>query len=692
MDKIQAREKISALRRKIDEANKRYYVDNAPNVSDFDFDAMLRELSELESAFPEFDSPDSPTHHVGSDLADEARNGFERKSHRYPMLSLSNTYNIEEVEDFARKASKILDHEFSYSCELKFDGTGISLTYRDGQLVQALTRGDGSVGDDVTRNIRRISNIPRTLKGSGYPREFEIRGEILMPFASFDRLNAEREEAGDEAFANPRNAASGTLKMLDSKEVGRRGLWCTLYHIPVECLEGLQVEGHYEALSAAASWGLPVSENRKLCKGISEVEEYIGYWDEERKHLPYATDGVVIKINSLSDQKSLGYTAKSPRWAVAYKFKAEDAVTRILSIDYQVGRTGAVTPVANLEPVFISGTMVKRATLNNADIISAMDIRTGDYVHVEKGGEIIPKITSVELSMRPEGAVPVVFPKFCPDCGAPLVKEEGEARYYCPNSADCPTQIKGRILHFLSRGAMNILSGDAAVAQFYEKCSVRKPSDLYNLSKYDLMALEGWKERSADRFLESLDKSKNAGFDHVLFALGIRHIGQTTASMLAKRFGSIEALASATREELLEVEDIGEVVADSIMAFFGDSENKAEIERLRSAGLQFAMQEEGPSGSSLEGKSFVISGTYSISREEMKAFIEANGGKVSSSLSGKTDYLLAGEKPGPEKMKKAESLGVAVISEQQLYEMTGRAGSSEGKEEEFETDLFGGRI
>lgn len=692
MDKIQAREKISDLRRKIDEANKRYYVDNAPNVSDFDFDAMLRELSELESAFPEFDSPDSPTHHVGSDLDDEARNGFERKSHRYPMLSLSNTYNIEEVEDFARRASKILDHEFSYSCELKFDGTGISLTYRDGQLVQALTRGDGSVGDDVTRNIRRISNIPRTLKGSGYPREFEIRGEILMPFASFDRLNAEREEAGDEAFANPRNAASGTLKMLDSKEVGRRGLWCTLYHIPVECLEGLQVEGHYEALSAAASWGLPVSENRKLCKGISEVEEYIGYWDEERKHLPYATDGVVIKINSLSDQKSLGYTAKSPRWAVAYKFKAEDAVTRILSIDYQVGRTGAVTPVANLEPVFISGTMVKRATLNNADIISAMDIRTGDYVHVEKGGEIIPKITSVELSMRPEGTVPVVFPKFCPDCGAPLVKEEGEARYYCPNSADCPTQIKGRILHFLSRGAMNILSGDAAVAQFYEKCSVRKPSDLYNLSKYDLMALEGWKERSADRFLESLDKSKNAGFDHVLFALGIRHIGQTTASMLARRFGSIEALASATREELLEVEDIGEVVADSIMAFFRDSENKAEIERLRSAGLQFAMQEEGPSGSSLEGKSFVISGTYSISREEMKAFIEANGGKISSSLSGKTDYLLAGEKPGPEKMKKAENLGVAVISEQQLYEMTGRAGSSEGKEGEFETDLFGGRI
>ena len=697
MDRKEAASRIAELRNQIEENNRRYYVENAPVVSDYDFDRMLRELAELEALFPELDSPDSPTHHVGSDLS-EGKGSFVRRAHQYPMLSLSNTYSIEEVRDFAARAAKVIDHEFTYSCELKFDGAGISLTYRNGRLASALTRGDGVVGDDVTRNILRISNIPHTLKGSGYPEEFEIRGEILMPFESFDRLNAEREEAEDEPFANPRNAASGTLKMLDSSEVGRRGLWCTLYHIPSEYIEGI-FPGHFEALSAAASWGLPVSEHRSLCKDIAGIEEYINHWDTARKGLPYPTDGVVIKINSLEDQLSLGYTAKSPRWAVAYKFKAEDAVTKVLSIDYQVGRTGAVTPVANLEPVFLSGTMVKRATLNNADIIKAMDIRVGDFVHVEKGGEIIPKITSVELSMRPEGTQEVVFPDVCPDCGAALVKEEGEARYYCPNASGCPTQIKGRILHFISRKAMNILAGDATVDQLYEKCGVRKPSGLYSLNKYDLIALEGWKDRSAERFLESLEQSRKVSFDHVLFALGIRHVGQTTAAMLAKRFGSIDALSAATMEDLLEVNDIGEVVAESIVSFLAEPENKAEIARLKEAGLQFSFSgaERAPSSDILAGKSIVISGTYSISRDEMKALIEANGGKASSSVSSKTAFILAGEKPGPEKIRKAEELGIELVSEAAFYEMIHYASApeeapQEAEDEGFSTDLFGGRI
>ena len=698
MDKQQASVRIAELRNQIEENNRRYYVDNAPVVSDYDFDRMLRELSELEALFPELDSPGSPTHHVGSDLS-EGKGSFVRRAHRYPMLSLSNTYSMDEVRDFAARATRIIDHEFTYSCELKFDGAGISLTYRKGRLAAALTRGDGVVGDDVTRNILRIANIPHTLKGSGYPEEFEIRGEILMPFESFDRLNAEREEAEDEPFANPRNAASGTLKMLDPDEVGRRGLWCTLYHIPSEYIEG-RFPGHYEALSAAASWGLPVSEHRSLCRDIAGVEEYINHWDTARKVLPYPTDGVVIKINSLEDQLSLGYTAKSPRWAVAYKFKAEDAVTKVLSIDYQVGRTGAVTPVANLEPVFLSGTMVKRATLNNADIIKAMDIRIGDSVHVEKGGEIIPKITSVELSMRPEGTQEVVFPEVCPDCGATLVKEEGEARYYCPNSQGCPTQIKGRILHFISRKAMNILAGDATIDQLYEKCGVRRPSELYSLRKYDLIALEGWKDRSAERFLESLEDSKKVSFDHVLFALGIRHVGQTTATMLARRFGSIDALSAATKDDLLQVNDIGDVVAESIVSFLADSGNRAEIESLRQAGLQFSLNAaaKAPSSDILAGKSIVISGTYSISRDEMKALIEANGGKASSSVSGKTAFILAGEKPGPEKIKKAEELGIEIMSEEAFYAMIGKDDSpaqetpENVEDEAFATDLFGGRI
>ena len=693
MNKVQAEKEILQLRQQIEENNRLYYVENAPVLSDYDFDALLRRLADLEKEFPELDSPTSPTHHVGSDLEDFT-GSFTRRAHKYPMLSLGNTYSIEEVEDFAARAEKLIGQDFTYSCELKFDGAGISLTYKGGRLVRALTRGDGTVGDDVTVNIRQISNIPHRLKGSGWPEDFEIRGEILMPFGSFDRLNQEREDAGDEPFANPRNAASGSLKLLDSKEVANRGLICTLYHIPSQDIPGF--EGHYEALSAAASWGLPVSENRKLCGSIEEVKAYINYWDSARKALPYATDGVVVKINSLQQQLQLGYTAKSPRWAVAYKYKAEEALTKVLSIDYQVGRTGAVTPVANLEPVFLSGTMVKRATLNNADIMKAMDIRIGDMVRVEKGGEIIPKITGVDFSLRPADAIVPEFPTLCPDCGTPLVREEDQAKYFCPNSTGCPTQIKGRLLHFLSRKAMNVLCGEATIDQLYDRGYVRRASDFYALTAQQLLTLEGWKEKSASRFLDSIEGSKKVSFDHVLFALGIRHIGQTTAAMLARRFGNIDALAAATVEELTEIEDIGEVVAQSIYDYFRNPTEIAELDRLKAAGLHFSMEGvTGPvSGGVLEGKSVVVSGVFSLSRDEMKDLVTANGGKAASSVSKSTAFLLAGDKPGPEKVRKAEDLGVMIIGEEDFFKLIGQsakgqeAPAAEPEEEAFPASLF----
>ncbi len=512
MDKEAAKTRIMELRKTVLENSRLYYVENAPVISDFEFDALMRELQDLENEFPEYSSPDSPTQRVGSDLAGRSGNvpektkEFAQYPHRYPMLSLGNTYNIGEIEDFVRRAEKDLgDVKFTYSCELKFDGTAICLTYRDGRLIRALTRGDGAVGDDVTANVLQISNVPRTLKGSGWPEEFEIRGEILMPYESFDRLNKEREENEDSPFANPRNAASGSLKLYDPAEVGRRGLMCTLYHIPSQ---NIAFETHDEALSAAASWGLPVSDKRRVVHGIDEIEEYISYWDTERKFLPYATDGIVIKINELAYQSTLGYTAKSPRWAVAFKFKAEEALTRLLSIDYQVGRTGAVTPVANLSPVQLAGTVVKRATLNNEDQMALLDIRVGDCVKVVKGGEIIPKIIGVDLSSRPADSVKPVFPSSCPDCGTPLVKSEDEAKWFCPNTDGCPTQIKGRIVHFMSRKAMNVLAGDATVDQLYSLGLVRTPADLYSLTKGQLLMLDGWKERSAERFLNSLADSR----------------------------------------------------------------------------------------------------------------------------------------------------------------------------------------
>ena len=680
MTEAQAQERITQLRKTLWEHSRRYYVDNAPVISDYEYDHLMYELEDLEKQWPQFVTDDSPTRRVGSDLESEgdgpnaesgAGRDFAKYPHRYPMLSLGNTYSIQEIEEFAARADKMLQGTpFSYCCELKFDGTAICLNYRDGKLFRALTRGDGVVGDDVTRNAMRIANIPQTLSGSGWPDDFEIRGEVLMPYASFDSLNEEREIAGEPPFANPRNAASGSLKLLDPEEVAHRGLFCTLYHIPSDTQGSF--ETHDEALRAAASWGLPVSAERRICKGISQIEAYISHWDEARHSLPFATDGIVIKINEFECQRDLGYTAKSPRWAVAYKFQAERVLTKVLGIDYQVGRTGAVTPVANLEPVLISGTVVKRATLNNADQMALLDIHIGDWVYVEKGGEIIPKITGVELSRRDRDAVQApAFPKLCPDCGAPLVKPEGEAKWFCPNTAACPMQRKGRMLHFLSRKAMNVLAGEATVDQMYELGLARNPSDLYTLDASRLMALEGWKEKSALRFLRSLDESRGVPFDRVLFALGIRYVGETTARSLARAFGSIDALAAASREDLLAVEDVGEVIADSIIAFFADGANREEVERLRAAGIRMSMDEGGVRKLSnvLEGKTIVVSGNFSLSRERIKELIELHGGRNSGSVSGKTDFLLAGSKPGPEKIRKCEELGIPVLGEDDFAAM-----------------------
>lgn len=699
MDRQQAENRIRELRKILWENSRKYYVDNAPAISDYEYDHLMYELADLEKEYPDLVTPDSPTRKVGSDLENSDENGrtlvtarkeFAQYEHKYPMLSLANTYNIGEIEDFVTRASKAISKPFTYSCELKFDGTAICLTYRDGKLFRALTRGDGVIGDDVTDNVRHISNIPVTLKGSGYPEEFEIRGEILMPYKAFDTLNEERLRNEDQPFANPRNAASGSLKLLDPKEVGRRGLWCTLYHIPSP---NVTFATHDDAMKAAESWGLTVSDKRKICHNINEIEEYINYWDKERKFLPYATDGIVIKINELAYQTELGYTAKFPRWAVAYKFKAEQALTQIKSIDYQVGRTGAVTPVANLDPVQLSGTVVKRATLNNADMMAQMDIRVGDFVYVEKGGEIIPKITGVELSKRGKDTKKPDFPTVCPDCGTALVKEDDEAKWFCPNIEGCPTQIKGRLLHFLSRKAMNVIAGDATVDQLYNLGLVRTPADFYDLKKSELLHLEGWKERSAQRFLDSLKNSLKVSFDHVLFALGIRYVGESTAKEIAQHFGNIDNIEKADVAQLLEVQDVGEVIAESVYNFFQDERHRLEIQRLKADGLKMSMEAPAQNlSAALTGKTIVISGNFSISRDEMKELIALHGGKNSSSLSGKTSYLLAGSKPGPEKMKKAEQLGIPVINEDEFRSMLPDGALPENDEEEPITDLFGGLV
>lgn len=682
MEKAQAYIRIQELRNMINEANRRYYVENSPTLSDYEFDMLLKELEALEDEHPELKTGDSPTQRVGSDLKTRIPKAggkeFDQYPHKYPMLSLGNTYDMTELQAFAERAAKSIGNAFTYSCELKFDGTAICLTYKDGRLFRALTRGDGSVGDDVTGNVKHISNIPQELKvpkgfvpsllqPQPWPEEFEIRGEIYMPWPAFERLNEERVKDEEAPFANPRNAASGSLKLIDSSMVANRGLECTLYHL---LGEDLPFQTHDQALKAAESWGLPVSDKRKICKSIEEIEDFINYWDTERKTLLFATDGIVVKINELPYQEELGYTAKFPRWAVAYKFKAEQALTRLVSIDYQVGRTGAVTPVANLEPVQLSGTVVKRASLHNADQMQQLDIHIGDFVYVEKGGEIIPKITGVELSRRETDVTLPHFPEFCPDCGTRLVRDEEEAKAFCPNQAGCPTQIKGRLVHFLSRKAMNVIAGDATIDQLYNKALVWNPADFYELEKEHLLMLEGWKERSAERFLKSLNDSRKVPFERVLYALGIRYVGETTAKALARHFGNIDRIAEAGINDLLAADDIGEVIAESIYAFFRDEANIETIDRLKKAGLKFEVSDAPKKlSSSLEGKTIVISGNFSVSRDDIKALISAHGGKNSGSVSGKTSYLLAGEKPGPEKIKKAESLGVEIIDEQAFREM-----------------------
>lgn len=694
LNKEEAIDKIGRLRDEISGHNKLYYVDNAPAISDYEFDMLMNELSALEKQYPDLVTPESPTRSVGSDLAGKdtrlfpmdtdgsgqeavsANREFEQYPHRYPMLSLGNTYDMAEVEAFAERVSRGIGNAFTFSCELKFDGTAICLTYKGGRLYRALTRGDGTVGDDVTENVRRIRNIPQSLAGIGFPEEFEIRGEIYMPYAAFDRLNEERERNEDPPFANPRNAASGSLKLIDPDEVADRGLECTLYHV---LGESLPFATHDDALRAAASWGLPVSDKRKICRDISEIEEYIASWDTGRKFLPFATDGIVIKVNELPYQKELGYTSKFPRWAVAYKFKAEQALTKLLSIDYQVGRTGAVTPVANLEPVQLSGTVVKRASLHNSEQMQLLDIHIGDYVYVEKGGEIIPKITGTDPDRREPDAVMPEFPDKCPDCGTELVRDEGEARYFCPNAEGCPTQIKGKLVHFISRKAMNVIAGDATIEQLYNLGLVRTPADFYDLTEEDLLQLEGWKERSARRLLSSLEESKKTAFAHVLFALGIRYVGETTAKELARGFRDIDTLMAASKDDLLQAESIGEVIADSIIEYFGDKNHIEDIDRLRKAGLQFRSETaDRPVSSVLEGKTIVISGNFSISREEMKLLISDNGGKNSGSISGKTSFLLAGTKAGPEKLKKAGSLGIGILTEEEFMDIIGRANTESG--------------
>lgn len=662
---MQPKDRIDQLRALLNEQNYRYYVLNDPLMSDFEYDKLMRELQDLEQANPQYADPNSPTQRVGSDRA----NQFASVTHRFPMQSLSNTYSREEVTDFDTRIRKEVG-EVEYVCELKFDGTSISLLYEHGQLVRAATRGDGTVGDDVTENVRTIRSIPLQLRGGGYPDLFEIRGEILMPYKSFERLNREREDIGETPFANPRNAAAGSLKQQSSAVTASRDLDAYLYMLAGD---EMPYATHYESLLAARQWGFKVSDQMKLCRNLDEVMEFIRYWDKARESLPFATDGVVIKVNSYAMQKQLGSTAKAPRWAVAYKFKAEQALTRLLSVDFQVGRTGAITPVANLEPVQLAGTVVKRASLHNAEQIALLDIRLGDMVYVEKGGEIIPKITEVELSERPAESQPFEFITRCPECGTELVKYEGEARHYCPNSSSCPPQIVGRIVHFISRKAMNIEGlGDETVQLLYDNGLVHDISDLYTLKRADLVRLPRLGEKSADNILRNIEASKQVPFARVLFAIGIRFIGETTAKILARQFKNIDALIHADPEQLIEAEEVGEKIARSIIEYFADAENMRIVERLRSYGLQFQNQVQEGATDRLAGLNFVISGTFvHHSRDQLKELIERHGGRNLSGVSSNVNYLLAGQNIGPAKLAKASKLGIKMINEEEFMQMLG---------------------
>lgn len=654
---------IKELREKLNHYNHLYYVENAPTVSDYEFDCMLRQLQELEQQHPEFADPNSPTARVGSDLS----NAFKSVDHTFPMLSLQNTYSLDELHEWVEKITKEVG-EVEFVCELKFDGTAISLTYEDGRLLRAVTRGDGSRGDDVTENVRTIRSIPLMLNGNDYPSYFEIRGEIFMPYASFERLNAEREQNEEPPFANPRNAAAGTLKQQQSKIVAQRGLDCTLYQIAGK---DLQLTSHHESLEAAKRWGFKISDKIKVCRNTAEIDDFINYWDTARKALPFPTDGVVIKVNRFADRKALGSTAKAPKWAVAYKFKAEQALTRLLKVSYQVGRTGAITPVANLEPVLLAGTTVKRATLHNADQIMALDLREGDMVYVEKGGEIIPKITGVELSQRNEQSEPLQYITHCPECGAELVRYEGEAKHYCPNQSHCRPQILGRIIHFIRRKAMNIEGlGEETIELLFENSLINNIADLYDLRAEQLATLPRLGEKSARNIMQSLQLSLEVPFHRVLFALGIRFVGETTAKYIATHFKDMDSVMGASKEELIEAEEVGDKIADSIIDYMHDEQNLIIIERLRRAGLKFKIEEKAQASSSLAGLNFVISGSFSLhSRDELKALIEAHGGKNLAAVSANTSYLLAGDKIGPSKLQKATKLGIKIISEEEFLKM-----------------------
>lgn len=663
MDQI--KHQIDTLREELNKHNYDYYVLSAPTISDFEFDKKLKELTDLETQYPEYFDPNSPSQRVGSDI----NKSFKQVPHKYPMLSLGNTYTEAEITDFYNRVKKGLNDDFEIVCELKYDGTSISLTYINGQLTQAVTRGDGVQGDDVTANVRTIRSIPLRLHGTDYPAEFEIRGEILMPWSVFDQINKERAEQEEALFANPRNAGSGTLKQQDPKIVASRKLDSYLYYL---LGEELPTDGHYENLMKAKEWGFKISDATKKCKTLDEIFAYIYYWDKERKNLPVATDGIVLKVNSLTQQKNLGFTSKFPRWAIAFKFQAEQAVTTLESVSYQVGRTGAVTPVANLRPVKLSGTTVKRASLYNEDYINSLDLHLNDQVYVEKGGEIIPKITGVDVTQRNLFDTKVEFIKDCPECGTPLVKDEGEAIYYCPNDVSCPPQIKGRIEHFLTRKAMNIAGGTETVEHLYNAGYIRNIADLYTLKWQDVSRLERWAEKSAKNLIDSIHASVSVPYERVLFALGIRYVGETVAKKLALAFPDIDLLQAATIEDLTQVDEIGDRIAQSIVKYFSNPNNLEVINKLRTFGLQFELSESiiAQRTEKLKDLSIVISGTFDkYSRDEYKSMIEQNGGKNSGSISSKTNYVLAGDNMGPAKLEKAKSLGIPIINEDDFLKM-----------------------
>lgn len=656
----------------------KYYIENNPEISDKEFDELLAELQRLEAAHPEEADPNSPTKRVGSDLTSE----FESVEHRYAMMSLSNTYSAEELGEWIDRIVREIG-QVEFVAELKFDGTAISLTYENGALLRAVTRGDGKRGDDVTNNVRTIGSVPLKLRGEGYPSLFEIRGEIIMPYASFDRLNSEREAAGEPLLANPRNAAAGTLKQQSSQVVARRGLDCTLYQLAGD---NLPFTTHAESLAKAKEWGFSISDHRAICRTREEIEAFINYWDTERKSLPYATDGIVIKVNGYAEQRSLGATAKSPRWAVAYKFQAERAVTKLLSVDFQVGRTGAVTPVANLEPVLLAGTVVRRASIHNADQIALHDIRIGDMVYVEKGGEIIPKITGVEFSERSAESQPFEYITHCPECGSELVRVEGEAKHFCPNSRGCKPQIIGRIEHFVKRKAMDIEGlGSETIELLWQNDMLHNIADIYRLDSAQIAALPRLGEKSAANIQQGVERSKEVPFERVLFALGIRFVGETTAKYIASHFRTLDAIMAASRDELAEAEEVGAKIADSIVDYFADEDNRAIIELLRQAGLQFEVREKRKDSNALNGKSIVISGKFAgRSRDDMKAIVEAHGGRNIAAVSANVDFIVAGDNMGPAKRQKAEKLGITILSETEFFAMIEGAEGAENNAESVE--------